>query len=260
MKIIAVDDEPIALELLVEEIRSAAPGAEVAEFQFPSDVMKYAEDNRCDVAFLDIEMPQMNGITLAKRLNSINPGINIIFVTAYRNFGVEAFEMHASGYLLKPVTAKAVKDELENLRFPVKLTRKGVYASTFGQFDLLVDGVPVHFGRAKSKEMLAYLIDRRGGGVTRRELAAILFEDRAYTRSTQDYFNKIVREFELSLTSAGIGDIFIKRRNYYAIDTSKLVCDMYEYENGNPAAMNLFNGEYMTQYSWSELTLGNLMR
>lgn len=69
-----------------------------------------------------------------------------------------------------------------------------------------------------------------------------------------------MRELELSLTSAGIGDIFIKRRNYYAIDTSKLVCDMYEYENGNPAAMNLFNGEYMTQYSWSELTLGNLMR
>ena len=260
MKIIAVDDEPAAVELLADEIKTAVPGAQVISFQFPDDVMKYAKENSFDVAFLDIEMPQMNGISLAKRLKSLDPALNIIFVTAYRNFGVEAFEMHASGYLLKPVTAKAIKREMDDLRFKVKFDTDGIYVSTFGQFDISAYGKTVHFGRAKSKEMLAYLIDRRGGGVTRKELAAVLFEDREYTRSTQDYLNKIVHELEVSLREAGIGDIFIKRRNYYAVDTSKITCDMYEYESGNPAALNKFNGEYMTQYSWGETTLGRFIK
>lgn len=260
MKILAVDDEPGALELLADEIKSAVPGAEVVSFRLPEDVLSYAKDNRSDVAFLDIEMPQMNGVTLAKRLKKLDPSLNIIFVTAYRNFGVEAFELHASGYLLKPVTAKAIKMEIDDLRFPLKVDDNGIYVSTFGQFDITAYGRTLHFTRAKSKEMLAYLIDRHGSGVTRKELAAVLFEDREYTRSTQDYLNKIVHALEVSLDEAGIGDIFIKRRNYYAVDTSKITCDMYEYESGNPAAFNKFHGEYMSQYSWGEATLGRLLR
>lgn len=256
MRILVVDDEQIALDMLVEEIGSIVSTAETIGFLLPEQAIAYAKEHLCDIAFLDIEMPQMSGITLAKRLKKTNPQLNIIFVTAYREYGLEAMELRASGYLLKPVNTEDIKRELEALRYPICNVGSGIRAVTFGQFDLLVDGQAVHFGRAKSKELLAYLVDRQGGGVTKREVAAILFEDQEYNRSIQDYINKIVKELEISLNDAGAAAVFVKKRNYYAVDPSQFTCDFYEYEKGDPAAINAYRGEYMTQYSWSELEVG----
>lgn len=259
MKVIAIDNDHEDLKVLSDVVRAVLPDVVPACFRFPGEALEYAEKHIPDIVFLDVEIQQMDGITLARRLKYINPVINIIFVTSCREQALEAFRLRASGYILKPVTSEAVKVEIDNLRFPVKFDTGGIYVSTFGQFDIMVYGKSIHFGRSKSKEMLAYLVDRRGAGVTRKELAAVLFEDRKYTRSTQDYLNKIVHELEASLSRAGAGDILIKQRNYYAVDTSKITCDMYEYENGNPAAVRRFNGEYMAQYSWGEEMLGQLI-
>lgn len=258
MRILAVDDEFGALTVLIDEIKHANKNAEVYGAQFPEEALRYAGEHTVDVAFLDIEMPQMSGISLAKQLKKYNPDINIIFVTAYENYAIQALGLYASGYVLKPITENAVVRELENLRFPVKEKDTGVRVVTFGQFDILVDGVPIRFKRSKSKELIAYLVDRHGCGITKREVAAVLFENEEYTRSIQDYINKIVRELESSLKEVKASQIFIKRHNYYAVNTEKFVCDLYEYEKGNPEAINSFHGEYMSQYSWGEMTLGNL--
>ena len=259
MKILVVDDERMALELLKEELTELKPQAEVICFQFSEDALVYMQTAKCDIAILDIEMPQINGIMLAKKLKAYYPDINIIFATAYREYGLEAMQMHASGYLLKPVKREQLKKELENLRFPVNEPKADIYEVTFGAFELLVHGEPVHFGRSKSKEMLAYLIDCHGASVTKKEIAAILFENQEYTRANQDYMNKIVRELEKNLKEVGADRIFVKRHNNYAIKTSEFSCDLYEYESGKPGAINRFHGEYMRQYSWAEETLGTLM-
>lgn len=259
MNIIAIDDEQSSLSVLIDEIKNAC-NMEVNGFLLPTKALEFAENNHCDIAFIDIEMPQINGITLAKKLKKFNSRMNFIFVTAYKEYGVDAMQLHASGYILKPVTTKAICKELNNLRFPIENDTKGVYVTTFGNFDIKVDGNPVHFNRSKSKELLAYLIDRRGSGITKKEIASILFEDKSYDHAIQDYVNKIVRDMENSLKKVGQDKIIIKKHNYYAINTEKVHCDLYEYEKGNPMALNKFYGEYMSQYSWGEVTLSSLQQ
>lgn len=138
--------------------------------------------------------------------------------------------------------------------------KRGTYARTFGQFDLFVNGKAVHFNRAKSKEVMAYLIDRRGGGVTRREIAAVIFEDSQYSKNIQDYTGKIIRDLEHTLEAEGIPDLLVKNFNYYAVNTDKLRCDYYDYMNArDKTAVEVpFCGEYMNQYSWAEDTIGAL--
>lgn len=258
MNILVVDDEKGAFNVMMDAVRKAAPGSEIAGFRMPYEALDYAKTHTIDVAFLDMEMPEMNGITLARQLKKKNPQVNLIFATAYRQYGVDAMQIHASGYLLKPVMADDVKVELDYLRYPVNMTIQGIRAVTFGNFELLKDGEPIIFGRNKSKEMLAYLIDNHGNGMTKKELASVLFEDREYDRTCQDYMNKIIYDLKNTLKEEGIEQIFIRKYNYYAVDTELFSCDLYEYEKGNPMAINAFHGEYMKQYSWGEYTLGQL--
>lgn len=254
MTYLLVDDEKKGLELLKAELSSVVEGETIACFQDPQKAYEYAKEHTCDIAFLDIEMTDLNGITLGKMLKEINPRINLIYVTAYSNYGMEAFGLHASGYILKPVTAEVIKKELKEIRYqemPKKDTKR-LRAVTFGQFDFLLDGQPVRFGRTKSKETLAYLIHKRGRGLTRKELAAVIFEDAEYSRTVQDYVSKIVRELESSLKKAGIEGLLVHNHNQYSLNTEMFSCDAYEFDDNEPAAMNAYHGEYMAQYSWAE--------
>ena len=119
MTILAVDDETGALTALKQKIQVAVPDAQLTIFISPEEALEYAGNNQFDIAFLDIDMPQMSGIELAKRLKKVNPKVNIIFVSAYSQYGVDAFALYASGYLLKPISCEDIKKQLENLRYPV---------------------------------------------------------------------------------------------------------------------------------------------
>lgn len=259
MKILAADDEEGALDELVYAIQEAVPTAEVVSFSIAREALEYVKSNPCDIAFLDIEMPEIDGIALAKRMKSTHPSLNIIFVTGYSDYGLDAYRLHASGYVLKPVTKKAVLEEVQNLRFPVKREATGIRAVTFGEFELYAQGEQVRFGRAKSKEMLAYLIDQHGRVASKKEIAVILFEDQVYSRAIQDYMKKITADLRDSLQAYGAEDILRVGYNSYSVDPDQFSCDLYEYEKGQPAAINAFGGKYMSQYSWSEDTLGTLI-
>ena len=113
MKFLLVDDEPLQLKKLIGEVNEAAPGNEVASFNNPLEALNFANENLdIDVAFLDIEMPEINGIELAKKLKEIKPTINIIFVTGYSEYALSAYTLHASGYLTKPVNSQQIVAEL----------------------------------------------------------------------------------------------------------------------------------------------------
>lgn len=165
--------------------------------------------------------------------------------------------MQAKGYLLKPVMASKITEILDNLAKHEEVTGKGIFAQTFGNFSLFADGKLVSFGRAKSQEMVAYLIDRRGSAVTRKELAAVILEDDTYSRATQSYLTQIISDARKALRTVGYEKLIVKGYNSYAIDTSMLQCDLYDYDKGD---LSRFHGEYMTQYSWSEITLSELLR
>lgn len=259
MKIIAADDEEIALQELAEAIKEAVKETKYREadffyFQDPKKLLEYAKEHEFDVAFLDVEMGTLSGIDVAKQLKIWNPKVNIVFVTAYNKYMAEAFKLHVSGYVEKPVTIEAIKEELEGLRIPVIPSKKNIlHAKCFGTFDAFVNGKSLSFERSKTKELLAYLIDRRGSAVTSGELRAVLWEDAMSDQSNASYLQKLKKDLHNTLKAEGLEDIFLTSWNKYAIDDRKISCDYYDYLDDKPEGVRAYNGEYMAQYSWGEI-------
>jgi len=133
-----------------------------------------------------------------------------------------------------------------------------VRVQTFGNFDVFINNKPLLFGRLKAKEAFAYMIDRKGSFVTIAELAAILWEDREYDRSLQNQIQVIISSMMKTFKDNSIDDIIIKKRNQIAVDKSKIKCDYYDYLNWDVSAVNAYEGEYMSNYSWAEMTAGEL--
>ena len=250
MRVIVVDDEAHArnrLKRLLENL--SIEGVEV--FDRSIYAISFAKENKVDVAFLDISMPEINGIGLAKELKKTNPQINVVFCTGYSEYMQDAIDLHASGYLLKPAEAESVKKAIDNLLHPIEADKPHFYARTFGNFDFFVDGVPLHFKRSKAKEMLAYLISLRGASANRKDLTAALFGDR-YDEQTQNYLSKIYKELRETMHSVGAGKIVIKGFNTYSVNIGLFSCDLYDYDKGDPKAINAYKGEFMAQYEWGE--------
>ena len=259
MKIIAVDDEELALSNLMFAIEQVRPDAEIIGFQNPKEAFDYLSVNTVDVAFLDIEMGELSGIALAKKCKDLCPTVNIIFVTGYSQYTMDALRLHVSGYLMKPVRADELQTELANLRHPLPLSGKRVRIQTFGSFEVFVEGKPLRVPRAKCKECLAYLVDRRGADVTITQLSSVLWEDKPYDRNMQKNAHKVVSDLIKSLQEADAGDILYKTPSHIAIDTASVDCDYFRAIAGDMAWMNTFTGEYMSNYSWAEFTLGALI-
>ncbi len=254
MNYIAVDDEPFALKDLEEALAEAAPDSVLRTFGVPSEALAYVRDHPFDAAFLDIELGSMNGLVLAKKLKDLCPQAHIIFVTSYKQYALGAIQMHATGYLLKPVTAEALRREL-TFAYGEALRQKRVRAQTFGGFDIFVDGRPVTFKRAKSKELLAYLIDRRGVSVTAADACAALWGDASIKASKKGYFRIVVKGLREALQAAGIEEILLRSWNSLAILPERLDCDSYHFLDGDPQAVNSYRHDYLCCYEWAEFRL-----
>lgn len=254
MKIIAIDDEKMMLDELTDAIRKARPDAQLDAFQFPSKMIEFVKQtDALDAAFLDVQLGSMTGIEAAKSIKKIFPKVNIIFVTGYDQYMKDAFELRSSGYVTKPITDEAIKRELDNLRNPViEQKPKGLNACCFGTFEITMDGVPLKFDRAKTKEMLAYLIDRHGASVSSGELCAVLWENADANKGTNHYLQIIKKDLIDTLKKAGCENFFCFSRNEYRLDPAMLHCDFYDYPDNKPEGIWRYNGEYMNQYSWGE--------
>ena len=118
--VILVDDEEISLEVNVPMMRQILPDAEIRGFSDSRSALEYASQNKIDAAFLDIDLFRESGLDLAQKLEELFPNINIIFLTGHPEFMHEAFMMHASGYILKPMMPADFVHEINHLRYPVE--------------------------------------------------------------------------------------------------------------------------------------------
>ncbi len=266
MNIIAVDDERIALEALMSAIIKAAPEAGIHGFRKPEAIFEYIENlegGRVDVAFLDIDMRGDSGLDVARALIKKYSNINIIFTTGYSEYTLEALEMHASGYIMKPVTAKKVREELAHLRFPIEEEAEDeLYVRTFGNFEVFAGDVPVNFKYQKTRELFAYLIDRRGALCRNNEIISVIFEDEGDEGSHVSYLKNIRSDLLNVLERHGKSDCLVRNRGEIGIKQGSLKCDYFEWleRSEDPVVRAKFKGEYMSQYSWAEYTLGNLLK
>lgn len=249
MNILLVDDEELQLLRLKNICEKLLEGNDFYSFTNPKLAYEEAKNNNMDIAFLDIEMPEVNGIQLAKKLKKLNPLINIIFVTAYDNYALDAYNIHASGYVLKPVNETRIKNELEGLRYnPIMKKKSGklLQVKCFGNFEVFKDDTPIKFHRQKSKELFAYLVDREGAAANMNELNSILWEE-----DKNSYLRNLIADIQETLKEYDASSVFIKRHNECFIDPTLIDCDAYEYKNNNPDAIRLYRGEYMIQYPWA---------
>ena len=119
MKILVVDDHPLIVEDILDELKGIVPDADCTGTSNSLEVMPLFEKNRYDVVFMDIDMPGVNGLTLAKRILEIYPRTNIIYITGYEKYALDSYNTFASAFLVKPVSTKRLKEVMENLRHPV---------------------------------------------------------------------------------------------------------------------------------------------
>ena len=116
--IIMVDDNSVILSDGLVVMEEVLPNANIMGFIWPQEAIDYAKANRVDLAILDIEMGNSSGLELCHTLLEINPTTNVVFLTAYADYSLDAWKTEASGFILKPLTPEGVKEQLKKLRYP----------------------------------------------------------------------------------------------------------------------------------------------
>ena len=139
-----------------------------------------------------------------------------------------------------------------------KKSHSTLQVQTFGNFEVFYKGKPVFFTRTKSKELLAYLIDRRGASVSTSEACSVLWEAKEYNFSLQRQFQTVVSDLKKALKKCNCAQVLCKNRNSISVNTAWLDCDVYKLMEGDKVVMEQYHGEYMSNYSWAELTAGYL--
>lgn len=259
MNCIVVDDEELSLEFLLKELENFSEISSLAGFSDPLEALRYAQNHPIDIAFLDIEMFGMNGICLTEQLQKQIPDIAIVFITGYAQYALDAFAVRARGYLLKPVSTERLREEVNRVLIGIPSKQnKRIFVRTFGHFDVFVDGKIVRFHNSRSKEFLAYLIDRRGCAVTNKQAISILWEDRPDDNTTGSLFRIAVADLRKTLKEVHAENLLVDKRNSRSVDPSLIDCDYYHFLDGDPASIRAFLGEYMMNYSWGEFTTASL--
>lgn len=256
MKILIVDDEIAAIEVLGKRLKEVL-GEDVHLLTAKSGkkALEIVENEQVDVMFLDVEMPGMSGLEVARQVKAVYPKTNIILCTAYEQYALKAWDLFISGYIVKPASPEDIRKALSHLRTPVveRLT-----VQCFGSFEVFFRGEIVNFGRSGAKELFAYLVNRRGAGVSSGELCDVLRSEEAEIELKKASVRKYVMEIRKALTPIGFEDVLRHTRDNYSVHPGRLDCDYYRFLEGDPVARKMYNGEYMIQYSWAETTVGLL--
>lgn len=259
MKIVIVDDEERARNMLEILLRNMGH-SDITAFGDGESALAWLKANPGDVAFLDVEMPGMDGLTLAEELLKLEESPAVVFVTAYPQYAVRAWDSEAVDYLLKPYGQDQVRRALERAarrnRARGRNAAPGVEIRCFPAFGLWVDGVPLSFDNRKAKELLAYLVHMQGAWVSTDRIVYALFED-GDEKSAKNYYRLVLYRLKQTLKEVGLEQLVESGYGKARVNSSLFTCDYYRYLRGEK---DLFFGEYMSDYDWAEQTLADMHR
>ena len=245
MKIVVVDDEIFALQSFLNEIIDCD-----VEYKFFKDdegaVLDYVTKNPVDAVFLDIGMPSINGLILAEKIIDVRADIAIIFITgmpitaADLNDKVKA---NTLGFLYKPYNADKLAEFLNIIkkRTPILSVR------TFDGFDCFVDGKPVMFSSAKSKELFALLIAYNGNSLTMTDAINHLWQNSDLEKAKILYRNAVFR-LRKTLSEVGVVNCVNFGRAILTLDKTHITCDYWDFLQSEDGA---YHGEFCKSYDWS---------
>jgi len=248
MKILVVDDEAAALSNFFAEIMDD-PNWEYKMLRDPETALAYAQKNIPDAAFLDINMPKLNGVELAEKLIELNSNIGIVFISGYAQDEKQIkarLGNNLKGFCSKPYSSDTLYRYLYQLadHAPLKAEIK-----TFGLFDISLHGKSIRFSSAKSKELLALLTDKAGAHVPLDTSVAMLWPDKPIDLAKRLYRDAVIR-LKITLKDNGLDGLVYFYRAELAINPARADCDLWQAaESGD---YSTYHGEYITQYAeWS---------
>ena len=223
---ICVDDEPILLGWLCRVV-SLSPDIQHAEaFLNERDALRFAQQHPFDVAFLDIELHDMDGVEVAERLRAINPRCGIIFCTGHASYAVDAIgRLRVDGYLLKPIKPDKVQHELDRLKERLG-SSEGLLRVDLSHGVNVFDkaGKPVHFRRGKTEELFAELIRQNGKSLSADALCGVLWEDSVENpylfEKNKNYLTQLLTDLRHALEECGAQDVLKKTADGYGIRMS----------------------------------------
>ena len=273
MRVIAVDDEKLSL-MRIERIIGEIPEVIwVAGYQSPRDALARQIEDAADIAFLDVEMPDMNGLALAERLVENNPDMEVVFVTAHEKYALSAYRQNAIGYLLKPIQQQDLRTQLERIcryrRIIKKEQSKALRCNVFGSFYLYAEPNPtdiLSFRTDKSSELLALLIGQRGKPISRDAICELLWPDMSGERAVRN-FHTTAYNIRHTFAEAAAGDVLLRSHDSYRINLGCVRSDLEIFcaamETGEDgasrirkmeAALAVYTGPYMADKDYPWLT------
>lgn len=259
MKTLIVDEDKNVLNQLYTACTSINSLETAGAFYNPLEALYYAESNSVELAFLAMEMEHISGINLALMLRSLHPGLIVIFLMNTAEHLEKALKIDADYFIMKPFTEKEIEKAAARASLLSARMKKRIFVKAFGNFDVFVDGLPIEFPSTKAKELLAYLVDRNGNVVYSEEGFCLLWEDRCFDKSSASSYRKVLSRLNKALSGAGALDMLHIMSRGRAINKNAVDCDYFSFLEGEPQVISNWNGEYMTNYSWGEYTLANLL-
>lgn len=269
IRTVIVDDELPSLDKLAKLLHESGMVEVKEKFTEPLAALDFLKTNKIDAVFLDIEMPDMDGIELANRILDLQETVAVVFVTAYNQYAVEAFRLNALDYLMKPVTPDRLQETLHRIiqEKEIRLQPSALQIQCFGKFKVTGGGFEVKFRTEKAEQLLAYLVDRRGNFIHRNEICDCLWEEYDGDRALI-HFNTTLYYVKKALLQRGINVSIEHNRGSYRFDTSGLECDYYRFQafTVSPEPVNAVNilkyeeivrlycGEYLSgiDFPWTE--------
>ena len=258
MRAIIVEDEPLMIEAFLRMSKGVEDLNIVGTFESAEEAINFSEKNPFEIAFLDIELPGENGIECAKILREKMPELLVVFISAYDDYLREFNQIGGDDYIIKPYKREIIEKTMEKMRLLVQRQKKGVYVQMFGRFNVMKDGAPVPL-RGKAKEILAYILVKRGKEVSNEEIYSAIWESREYSNVHMKVYYNALRRLKDSLQKYELQDIIFSTARGQMANTDIYDCDYYAWQDDNAGKNERFEGEFMTEYSWGEYILGNMV-
>ena len=230
----------------------------MGQFESAEEALQYARDNPIDLAFLDVEMPIVNGIELARQLQKLRTDIMIVFISAYDNYLWDFNQVGGDYYILKPYNEKVLKMAMDKISLLSRRQQKRLYIQTFGRFLVLKDGTPLPL-TGKAKEILALTVTRRGKEISNEEIYSTLWEGRAYSNAHMSVFYNALHRLREVLRKADVEYLLISTPRGQMANTDCFDCDYYAWQDGNMGQRDKFEGEFLPEYSWGEYILASIL-
>lgn len=277
IRAVIVDDERPALELLQRMLLSQGGIEVVGVFTNSRQAIEQIGHLRPDVVFLDIEMPGANGLEATDQVLAADGNIDVVFVTAFDQYAVEAFELNALDYLLKPISAERLQKTVSRI-----ITRRGagtdkrglerlgriLWLGTLEVTDQDSEPVVINWRTAKTRELFAYFLHHRSGSVAKDRLIEALWPGLERERATR-MLHTTIYYLRKILQQHGHGEVLQYANNQYvfrlekvyfdAEEFQKLACSCQESREAGAAmqsltkAVELYRGDYMEEdgFEWA---------